>query len=391
MTTVVLNVWIYRISLLIAFWISLYIIYRDYRNRKLYALDSKQIVLPKYLKIYSNLTIWHIPISILLFLSYKIPYICIWTYTTTTAYLTPKTLLTLFQIARLQLCFSQSQIHSSFGYPKCVFICLYFVGFLLILYIPACVYLWLEYVPRYHLKPANLGCDFDHNEIWAANAGWSFFIYTLWDLMVLFLYIYKIRQAKRRITDVAKCPTAQGNILSRINGILNKILFLTIIYEIISNSLIHVNLWIATPIIHTIMHAGWAVDYIATLLTMYLFLEHNESDYLLLLRLMKKFKCLDSCCCCFKLLPGDDNLDNNGNEANMDRTNVNLQVDNKKEEIEMSNIETRTLGGFQVVTKSARSINYSIPTKMEIPRPPTQSYLDTTVGDDRHNDMLVFE
>ena len=293
------------------------------------------------------------------------------------AYGLPKILLGYYQIYRLQYCFSEKQVHSKYGYPTLLFITLYIIG---------CINnLHSLIFPFFVLKPFelpnNLGCenDVDGNEIYSLNSFIATTLYSIWDLFTLFLYIYKIHQATKTIQLHQKGQEVQDQILTRIKKIMAKIVFLTVIYEMVTTVMVNLFLWgfSSSPIVAV----GWAIDFLTTQYIMYLMLDHNSNSYLTLLKLMHVTGILRFCCCCFRNLLMDStqealaelvtNKRRDTDDANQDENvDENIYMDRRqtmRTQQTPGTINTETLGVPSAKDLyEERSVNHSVATEMEI-------------------------
>eukprot|EP01084_Bolivina_argentea_P191746 329340_1 len=212
-----------RVTLSISFIVTFLVIVRNIVNKR-----KTDKILPKYVHLWSSATLFSIPIALLIYLSQRLPIICAhvsrFKILATAA---PKILNTFYQLSRLQHCFASDRIPKEI--PK---------------------YKWLSLV----------------NGIAA-----FFFLIGTWTTVIL--YIYKLRQLKNGICG-QKRHIKQS--IKRISLELNKILYLTIIYEIFTNCIVFANLYSK---IFRDYGIGRSFDLIFLSIITYLMLAHNSTDY----------------------------------------------------------------------------------------------------------------
>lgn len=236
------------------------------------------------------------------------------------------TLTVFYQTARLQYCFLQKQIHSQkYGYPQWLFIALYVYGISFSIY--SNIILWFAYSG--HWK--NSMCFWFMNDQTNTNSflgSIAFISFYIWDWFTLILYVLKIYQIKRKKQDL-KDDNKQKPILRRVYMTLRKILFLTLLIEIMvistlifpSNHHNNDNINIYNELYPSIHSLGFA-------LIMYLMIEHNRDKYITFTYYLYKSKV---CCCCYCLIKDSAQLmednhrkegihqkDKHGNEGHKD-------------------------------------------------------------------------
>ena len=194
--------------------------------------------------------------------------------------------MTFYQIARLQYCFMDSQIHSKkYGYSKWLFLFLYFAGFGIMLYWGYMNFISSHQYDNYLCFGNGRVIVFEFGWIWIATM-----VYAFWDGFVLFLYIYKVCDVKEKmkLTENDRNTTI---ILNRVNVILHKIIFLTILAGWISFA---IGISYSLPYLSTSGLQLQCIDACFKSFLMYLMIEHNHEIYL---KLMQSYLC---CCCkCF--------------------------------------------------------------------------------------------
>lgn len=324
LTSAIIRVWIFRLSQIIGILILFCIILRNRSNER----QKKLSTTGKYLNLWSRFLLYGVPICLIFNITTSLPVICLFTtYGIAIYYQYPKILLTFYQIARLQYCFSQSQIHSKYGYNISVYILLYFIGFLLILW--NIINSILNIHPYQMIN--NTGCKFNAEPLYFYMAILQSVVYTIWDLTVLGLYIFKVRQASNKLKNNKVYKSTYNFVLSRINVILTKVLFLTIIYELVVNInyIFYLYVWNSFQIIILIRIILWMIDAVLSSYIMYLMLPHNDHHYNKLLDYLNKCGIIQYCCCCFS------NLRSNINDVEMDQNNKDIDI-----EMEMTNTES---------------------------------------------------
>eukprot|EP01084_Bolivina_argentea_P200644 343078_1 len=96
------KIWIFRVSLSIALFLAILLLKRNYINKQKAANH-----IGKYLKLWSSLTLYGTTICIAIYLSKRIPVICLYTSVfSLSSYSLPKIFLTFYQCSRLQYSFT---------------------------------------------------------------------------------------------------------------------------------------------------------------------------------------------------------------------------------------------------------------------------------------------
>ena len=231
-------------------------------------------------------------------LTLPIPFICKHTFRfTLAAAISTRYWITGYQIVRLQYIFSESQTHSKkYGYPKWLFIILY-------------IYLVLSLIQSWVMSSFCYDVVLiSHNvciatwtkvgQAWFIYAGINYYVY---DLTVLFLYIFKIciikkikKSTKNNVDAMDKTANTNALMITRINYILTKITILTSLYQINS---ITVQVLITTRYGNNYQNIAFfrillqfmaMLDAINSVLVMHLMIEHNDKHYQKLLRILNK-------------------------------------------------------------------------------------------------------
>lgn len=303
-------------SLSFAFIVSIIIIIRNRQNKKqINILEKPSYKLPKYLRLWSSLLLYTTPFFILLFLSRKISYICLWVYPFTPAALIwPKVFLTFFEIARLKFCFASNKIPKELEYPNWLFVILYLIGYCLLIISP-----FYDFATTtIHKLDNNIGCTYDQNRVWSSITTTIVLTLAIWNWTIVLLYSYKLYQFKKKINGT---DPATKLVIEKINLVLSKMLFLILIIQIIALFIALSNIWL-----DGFYQIGWMIDYILVVLIMYLMLIHNQKDYYRFIGFFIKIGCIKYCCCCIKGLIAEDviheiNQKNRNEESGNETTN----------------------------------------------------------------------
>ena len=198
-----------------------------------------------------------------------------------------KYLITFYQIARLQYCFSVNQIHSTkYGYSNLWFVFLYINGIGLIIFsLTLAIYYMI--IPQWQYNHDIHGCiiihggDYPYLTMYHIISVMPFVWYYLWDWTVLLSYIIKITQFYRRKVSV---PETVSN---RIKYILQKILFLTIILEVSFSC--SAASWGFGQRIPVQLEFIWGIiDMLLTVNIMYLMIDHNNEKYIKLIKTLHR-------------------------------------------------------------------------------------------------------
>eukprot|EP01084_Bolivina_argentea_P190148 326849_1 len=183
--------------------------------------------------------------------------------------------LTFYQIGRLQYCFSNQSQTTNYGFSKYTFIVLYLIGSVIL-----CTNMIISPV----IFPINLmenyGCTY--GDLNSQIYFYALFIiaisYYLWDWYVLAMYVFKLIQIKWKIrhNDSNKKATALRNVQS----ILNKILILTILYEISSFLILVVPILIVKSNYFNVHHVILeSFDSILAAVIIYFMVDNNQKQY----------------------------------------------------------------------------------------------------------------
>ena len=227
----------------------------------------------------------------------------------------------LYQIARLYYCFAQSQVHSNMGYPNWLIYTLYVIGIVTTI---SRLGIW-----RVYAFPTNCGINSQYqyfatfangrrkgNEGKATKAfAVSMTIELIWDMTTLCLYVYKVLSFR-------KYKTKDPDVHKRIMAILNRILLLTIVYEMTYLLFLPAGaLWMSysqKKWINTIFSFAYGLASTLTLYSLFLMQQHNTSEYLKFLRFTYRLGIYHCCLCCFKsIVKNEIEMDSQGELENV--------------------------------------------------------------------------
>ena len=260
-----------------------------------------------------------------------------------------------YEIARLQYCFSQQQIHSNRGYPKWVFIVLYIATAVIL---TASIVFWQLMIPTTRCGIEN-GIAYDEL-VYFMPLGprtlimWSLYIlsFTL-DIIAALLYWIKTHSFKRRFDS-------NPEIHRRVQSVLNRVFILTVCHLFI-NIFVSI-LAVAIPVVFGV---ALSFDFGATITMLiisfnlsyfiYLMQDHNTADYMVFLNRLVRWKLYwCGCCCCrrwfqehYRMMNNSDGcVASNKKRHISDCDTQNMSMDNvygiNKTGMEMS-LETETI------------------------------------------------
>ena len=288
--------WTGRVLYSIAAGINISILLKEIKTRREIYSDkdakSEHILKNKELDLWSLLTLIASIILSVLHIMRKIPLICAIAYTLTFSVMgIQKILFTYYQIARLKYCFSISQIHSDrYGYPNYMFYVLYFIGFLL-----AIAYLKVFSMGIDVYDIGGYGCNIQPFSVNAAQFTLflvTFITFFLWDWIVLGLYVYKVYQLQNHKIH----HEFKQNVNDRILFILRKIIFLTILYEILAVfDVIPHFIILLHPDIQFYNIFAFSLDSVSGSLLMLLMIERNNDKYIKFVQLISMSGCCHIC------------------------------------------------------------------------------------------------
>ena len=222
------------------------------------------------------------------------------------------------------------QVYNQYGYPKWLFIILYTIG--------VGGFLWNSILPWFFVYgvPTNDGYCVNHEkelqDLWVIVA---VPYYLFWDWTVLGLYIFKVIQIGKKWRQTRSKSNGNDDgiskdihvdyILLRVNMSLNKILLLTIFYEILT--MINTVIGVMTdddmgPIGVQLINIVFAtvVDPVGTVVMVYLMIEHNNEIYHKFVKILDKSRV----CCCLKCLI-EDAMEFMSDEWNLAKQNNNAR------------------------------------------------------------------
>ena len=265
--------------------------------------------------------------------------------------------MTYYQLFRLYYCFANEQIHSDKGYPKSLFIAMYTIGAIIgIMFVMSSSFGLADVI-----RPK---CGFFDNYyfyyepllIAPVLSGWLFVCamlsFIIWDVSTLILYIMQIRKFHKHIS-------IEPIIHKRIMLILYKITVLTLFYQIVFCFLLMDALMygLIHPIIGYCIYAlGIALQSLSLSISMYLMMEHNELEYVKLLRIIHKFK-LHWICCKYRYIVIEQlsQLEENKGPATVETTNK-----------DTTDIDTQDLSLPKAVPQTPRKLSPATLTNLPI-------------------------
>ena len=199
--------------------------------------------------------------------------------------------LTFYQLCRLYYCFANVNIHSNKGYPKWVFYIMYGLGIVIFLswtswclfndtahyFINSkCAFQGNSFPFQMNYYPANI------SSLSVSSSKWTWKPLTsamslIWDIMVLILYIIKIKAIQNHHSLKAGDETFQ-----RIMYILKKITVILVLYQLcgLINVITHIiHVFIASTTTFIITNGTTLLFSVSMSLSMYLMMDHNEKDW----------------------------------------------------------------------------------------------------------------
>eukprot|EP01083_Nonionella_stella_P055218 145731_1 len=265
-----------------------------------------------------------------------------------------------YQLSRLHYCFAQSQVHSNKGYPNWLINLMYAIG--------VCIGLsslcWAAFG-----NPISCGINTNYEMVRTysdtENNLWIYFIwlnvtitlYLIWDLGTLSLYINK-RQSFR------KFESENIDIYRRIALILNRILILTVFYELIV--LLAMIIALLTDFYpHVLGVHGSILHYfvlelsnVATSYSMIMMQEHNNQEYHLCLKITYAIGLCHVCCCCFQ--------SNVRYELDIHKKEKEKEMQNVENEIATTNTRVDDTSIWHTVDNTIK-MEHSVPRQVSIP------------------------
>eukprot|EP01084_Bolivina_argentea_P067232 122485_1 len=325
--------WAYNITFFGACGIGLFSSIRILRTEllKRKKMDNDQVRI-KYFELFSATTIILVIINWTLYICEILPFLCAFTYIQRPSFGLPLISMGLFQLFRLYYCFSATQCHSSKGYSKQLFI-------FMIMY-PFCVTI---YWFMYPLILIDLTISKNGECIIFEPSNYNIFspiggiAYILWDWSILILIAYKILQFHKS----AKSLSIPESVRTRVNGILKKVLLLTIFYEatvaviLILNSFVLRN-WKTTLWQFIIFFILLVIERTMLCYIQLLMLEHNQNEYVKFVKILNRVKIQYLCCCCKYLIAIND--ENEQELAQVNKEYVEHTIYNTKSISETKNV-----------------------------------------------------
>ena len=242
-----------------------------------------------------------------------------------------------YQLYRLYYCFSNKSIHSTKGYPKGVFNIMTCIGIFVIASMTFIGVLWND--GPYIDCGINSKFEFYYDRLQTFSINYRFlsvvtgWIYLVWDATTLLLYYYKIRQYRHIMKE------KHEDVYTRVLSILYRIFILTLFYQLTA-------LFMTTLLL--IISFGTKIDWMDRLrnssvvsiitlsmcISMYLMMDHNKSEYIKFLKILKRLK-LNLICC------GSGILDEQILDLQLDHTHI--QNAETTENVETTKIDTRDI------------------------------------------------
>eukprot|EP01083_Nonionella_stella_P310027 1100038_1 len=229
-----------------------------------------------------------------------------------------------YQLSRLYYCFSQTKIHSTNGYPTCLFIC--FVSFGCLLLINTLLYPWIignnlsSCGINNHYNAYRQGNLFDSGTMDQHWMNLSVVMFLLWDWATLFLYV-------RKAITFRKYRFEKTDVYNRVQSILVRVLMLTLFYEvIIVLAAMESLLWSMMPfwIADILYNVLWSLVTVFINISMFLMQQHNSKQYVKFLTVLYRTKLyLIYCGCCYKSII---QYELNAAVVTKDRTSVVLET-----------------------------------------------------------------
>eukprot|EP01084_Bolivina_argentea_P239039 401708_1 len=217
------------------------------------------------------------------------------------------TFMGLYQIGRLQYCFSQGQGDSDKGYPNWLIYVMYSIGFILIPNRICLIFYGLNI-------PINCGINSEYQSVevytgqrfrnpentiyFRINITLYLIVSFLWDSTTLCLYVMKIIALRKFVSQ-------KPNVYKRIMSTLNRILLLTIFYEITWIFHLFASVFYSSQLDHGVFLSllnefAFGLSQIVTSYSLFLMQEHNNCQYYKFLKCTYCIGIYHILCCCFK-------------------------------------------------------------------------------------------
>eukprot|EP01084_Bolivina_argentea_P137213 241661_1 len=244
-----------------------------------------------------------------------------------------------FQLSRLYYCFSSSNVHSTKGYSKSVFIFMYAIGALIMctLLLASWFYQRIEY--------CTIDDEFNYIEISTHMRDFTniivdvfvgcVFTYMLWDFTTLSLYIFKLISFSRFKKDI--------KVYQRIKGILMKIIILTMVYEIAViflsfDALIEVLSRSEVVEVDSVFVLVLFEGLVSTTMSYSIFImqQHNTDEYKQFLYVIHYIKMDLIFCCCKSHVTYELGLDEEPMSTHINNVNATCKADVNKNNININ-------------------------------------------------------
>ena len=283
--------WSVLVVYIISFIISMIIFAKELQKRKRdIIMDCANNPFPKWLKLWSTT-------SFIMYLSFFVITMSRWFIANDESlfnivgaaislifYLNGGIFVTMYQITRLQYCFSSQSTHFvQYGYSKSTFIILYFIGIIQIIgfvvwviLLTSSIYFVNDQV-QFDLSPT--GCV-----IVAAQLYVQFAAYHIWNTVVLVLFLYKMCHI-RGLTQLK-----ENSVYKQINFIVTKITTLEGLFQFKELAVAIYSQISIGPTLDKdqnnsmILFIIWGIDVLLSVVFMYLMIEHNNKEYIIIIR-----------------------------------------------------------------------------------------------------------
>eukprot|EP01084_Bolivina_argentea_P032573 60275_1 len=224
---------------------------------------------------------------------------CYFAWQITTAFSIQLSFMGLYQISRLYYSFAQSQVHTNKGYPNWLINIMYIIGILLIFNTQCLGWICVQ-APLFCgiNKKYQYIAKYDAQQFLLVSTHWfsiSKISACLWDFTTLLLYIIKV-------TSFRKYKSKQVIVYNRIMSILNRILTLTVFYEIpyffyiLAGVLYLINVENIAGLWRILFAIAAALSSITMNYSMLLMQQHNTVQYKNFLKLSYEIGVYNICC-----------------------------------------------------------------------------------------------
>ena len=274
----------------------------------------------------------------------------------------------IYQLSRLYYCFAQEKVHNNNGYPRWLFIIMYTIGFGIM--INATIVPWILFYDKYKLECGiNNQYQYYQTELkysWSA-AIWSYILlacFIIWDMMTLLLYSIKVIQFRFEFNLRSKQDqdqkTSSEATVERIMSILNRILVLTMLYEI--PWVIYIAMkWIPYDT-HWVLNVLLFINYFIVIFMMsysvFLMQSHNTKEYEKFLSILYERKLYYIGCCCFgNMIKNDLYSLNSMNSSIVDTKEIETKIPGNNKQKTMTETRTNTILDPNIAIKPTLSIH----------------------------------